>query len=81
MTTRSASKTIEGFNTRSIGVRVFILKHLLEPLSSICDDTGASISTVTNAALKVALAHPDLILEDIEGVYGSRKHNHRPSVS
>lgn len=79
MTTRYPDKTIDGFNTRSIGVRVFILKNLLEPLSSICDDTGASISTVTNAALKVALAHPDLILEDIEGVYGSKR-NHRPSI-
>jgi hypothetical protein len=77
MTTRSTSKTLEGFNTRSIGVRVFILKSLLEHLSSICDDTGASISTVTNAALKVALCHPNLILEDIKGMSlnASRKHN------
>lgn len=81
MTARHPEKTIQGFNARSIGVRVFILKNLLERLSSICDDTGASISIVTNAALKVALAHPDLILEDIEGVYGSRKDNQRPSVS
>lgn len=77
MTTQQPAKTIEGFNTRSIGVRVFILKHLLERLSSICDDTGASISTVTNAALKVALCHPNLILEDIEGMSlnESRKHH------
>ena len=67
-TMSKTTTTIDGFNTRSVGVRVHILKHLLERLASICDDTGASISTVTNAALKVALAHPNLILEDIEGV-------------
>lgn len=71
MTTRKS--TIEGFDTRSVGVRVFLLRDLLERVASICDDTEASISTVTNAALKVALRHPDLILRDIEGVHASRK--------
>jgi hypothetical protein len=35
MNTEHPDKTIQGFNARSIGVRVFILKNLLEPLSSV----------------------------------------------
>lgn len=60
--------TIESFTHRATGVRVFMLRDILERLASICDETGASISTVANAALKVALEHPEAIYEDIEGV-------------
>ena len=73
---RTESTTLDGFNKKSVGVRIFLLKGVLEHLASICDDTGASISTVANAALKVALNYPELIeadIRDVKGQHESRK--------
>lgn len=61
-------RTIDGFNARAIGVRVYLLKDLVEQLSELCDQSNASISTVINAALKVALKDSQSILEDAKGV-------------
>lgn len=64
---------MDGFNARAIGVRVYLLKDLLEQLSELCDPSNASISTVINAALKVALKDSHLILEDAKGVQNKCK--------
>lgn len=71
-------KTIEGLLAKSVPVRVYFNRDVAERLSSLCDVTGYSFSTLVNALAKVAFEHEQEIIKDAEGVANRwREENHK----
>jgi hypothetical protein len=69
---KSKRQTRQNIEKNSAPIRVYFRKETLGELSKACEQLGASISTMTNAAVNVALR--DCRTEVFKDAKGAKKH-------
>lgn len=69
---REQVKTIDTLLARSVPVRTYYSREIAERLSKFCDEIGYSFSTITNAAVKMAMQNSEQIFKDAKGVRETR---------